>query len=80
MQVGQQYHGGTHHGSSSRRTSLGVEGRTRPSQGKGGAIGRFGILIVLERHGERMIKRNFDPGFRIELHQPAEYRCRSGNG
>ena len=24
---------------------------------------------VLEVHGERMIKRTFDPGFRIELHQ-----------
>src|SRR5262249_25543947 len=24
---------------------------------------------ILELHGERMIKRNFDPGFRIELHQ-----------
>src|SRR6058998_3495342 len=24
---------------------------------------------ILEVHGERMIKRNFQPGFRIELHQ-----------
>jgi len=24
---------------------------------------------VLEVHGERMVKRTFDPGFRIELHQ-----------
>ena len=24
---------------------------------------------ILEVHGERMIKRTFDPGFRIELHQ-----------
>ena len=24
---------------------------------------------ILEGHGERMIKRTFDPGFRIELHQ-----------
>ena len=24
---------------------------------------------VLELHGERMVKRTFDPGFRIELHQ-----------
>ena len=24
---------------------------------------------MLEVHGERMVKRTFDPGFRIELHQ-----------
>jgi 2-hydroxy-3-oxopropionate reductase len=24
---------------------------------------------ILEVHGERMVKRTFDPGFRIELHQ-----------
>ena len=24
---------------------------------------------MLEVHGERMVKRNFEPGFRIELHQ-----------
>jgi len=29
-----------------------------------------GILMkVLEVHGDRMVKRTFDPGFRIELHQ-----------
>jgi len=32
-------------------------------------LGGFAASRVLEVHGERMIKRNFDPGFRIELHQ-----------
>jgi 2-hydroxy-3-oxopropionate reductase len=32
-------------------------------------MGGFASSRVLEVHGERMIKRNFDPGFRIELHQ-----------
>lgn len=32
-------------------------------------IGGFASSKILEVHGERMIKRNFDPGFRIELHQ-----------
>jgi len=32
-------------------------------------LGGFASSRVLEVHGERMIKRNFDPGFRIELHQ-----------
>ena len=29
----------------------------------------FAASRILEVHGERMIKRTFDPGFRIELHQ-----------
>ena len=32
-------------------------------------MGGFAASRVLEIHGERMIKRTFDPGFRIELHQ-----------
>jgi 2-hydroxy-3-oxopropionate reductase len=32
-------------------------------------MGGFASSRVLEVHGERMIKRCFDPGFRIELHQ-----------
>jgi len=32
-------------------------------------MGGFASSKILEVHGERMIKRNFDPGFRIELHQ-----------
>ena len=32
-------------------------------------MGGFASSRILEVHGERMIKRNFDPGFRIELHQ-----------
>jgi 2-hydroxy-3-oxopropionate reductase len=32
-------------------------------------MGGFASSRILEVHGERMIKRNFEPGFRIELHQ-----------
>jgi 2-hydroxy-3-oxopropionate reductase len=32
-------------------------------------MGGFAASRILEVHGERMIKRTFDPGFRIELHQ-----------
>jgi 2-hydroxy-3-oxopropionate reductase len=32
-------------------------------------MGGFASSRILEVHGERMIKRNFAPGFRIELHQ-----------
>src|SRR6266545_1322569 len=31
-------------------------------------MGGFAQSRILEVHGERMIKRNFEPGFRIELH------------
>ena len=32
-------------------------------------MGGFAASKILEVHGERMVKRTFDPGFRIELHQ-----------
>lgn len=32
-------------------------------------MGGFAASRILEVHGERMIKRTFDPGFRIKLHQ-----------
>jgi 2-hydroxy-3-oxopropionate reductase len=32
-------------------------------------MGGFASSRILEIHGERMVKRNFEPGFRIELHQ-----------
>jgi 2-hydroxy-3-oxopropionate reductase len=32
-------------------------------------MGGFASSRILEVHGERMVRRNFDPGFRIELHQ-----------
>jgi 2-hydroxy-3-oxopropionate reductase len=32
-------------------------------------MGGFASSRILDVHGERMVKRNFDPGFRIELHQ-----------
>ncbi|MEP6605485.1 MAG: 2-hydroxy-3-oxopropionate reductase [Nitrosospira sp.] len=32
-------------------------------------MGGFAASRILEVHGERMIKRTFEPGFRIELHQ-----------
>jgi 2-hydroxy-3-oxopropionate reductase len=32
-------------------------------------MGGFASSRILEVHGERMVKRTFEPGFRIELHQ-----------
>ena len=32
-------------------------------------MGGFASSRILEVHGERMVKRTFNPGFRIELHQ-----------
>jgi 2-hydroxy-3-oxopropionate reductase len=32
-------------------------------------MGGFASSKILEVHGERMVKRTFNPGFRIELHQ-----------
>jgi 2-hydroxy-3-oxopropionate reductase len=32
-------------------------------------MGGFAASRILEVHGERMIKRTFTPGFRIDLHQ-----------
>jgi 2-hydroxy-3-oxopropionate reductase len=32
-------------------------------------MGGFAASRILEVHGERMVKRTFNPGFRIELHQ-----------
>src|ERR1700744_245388 len=32
-------------------------------------MGGFASSRILEVHGERMVRRNFEPGFRIELHQ-----------
>ena len=31
-------------------------------------MGGFANSRILEVHGERMVKRTFDPGFRIDLH------------
>jgi 2-hydroxy-3-oxopropionate reductase len=40
-----------------------------PAKVRQALMGGFASSRILEIHGERMIKRNFDPGFRIELHQ-----------
>jgi 2-hydroxy-3-oxopropionate reductase len=40
-----------------------------PAKVRQALMGGFAASRVLEVHGERMIKRAFDPGFRIELHQ-----------
>ncbi len=40
-----------------------------PSRVRQALMGGFASSRILEVHGERMIKRNFAPGFRIELHQ-----------
>jgi len=40
-----------------------------PARVRQALMGGFAASRVLEVHGERMVKRTFDPGFRIELHQ-----------
>ncbi len=40
-----------------------------PTRVREALMGGLATSRILELHGERMIKRNFAPGFRIELHQ-----------
>ena len=40
-----------------------------PARVRQALMGGFAASRILEVHGERMVKRTFDPGFRIELHQ-----------
>ncbi len=40
-----------------------------PANVREALMGGFASSKILEVHGERMIKRTFDPGFRVELHQ-----------
>jgi 2-hydroxy-3-oxopropionate reductase len=40
-----------------------------PARVRQALMGGFASSRILEVHGERMIKRNFNPGFRIALHQ-----------
>jgi len=40
-----------------------------PAKVRAALLGGFASSRILEVHGERMLKRTFDPGFRIELHQ-----------
>jgi len=40
-----------------------------PAKVREALMGGLATSRILEMHGERMIKRTFDPGFRIELHQ-----------
>ena len=40
-----------------------------PARVRQALMGGFAMSRILEVHGERMIKRTFNPGFRIELHQ-----------
>jgi 2-hydroxy-3-oxopropionate reductase len=40
-----------------------------PAKVRAALLGGFAQSRILELHGERMIKRTFNPGFRIRLHQ-----------
>lgn len=40
-----------------------------PAKVRSALMGGFAASRILEVHGERMIARSFDPGFRIKLHQ-----------
>jgi 2-hydroxy-3-oxopropionate reductase len=43
--------------------------RADPARVRQALMGAFAASKILEVHGERMVKRTFDTGFRIELHQ-----------
>jgi 2-hydroxy-3-oxopropionate reductase len=40
-----------------------------PAKVRQALMGGFAASRILEVHGDRMVKRTFNPGFRIELHQ-----------
>ena len=40
-----------------------------PARVRQALLGGFASSRILEVHGERMVKRNFEPGARVELHQ-----------
>jgi 2-hydroxy-3-oxopropionate reductase len=40
-----------------------------PAKVRTALLGGYASSRILEVHGERMIRRNFEPGFRLELHQ-----------
>jgi 2-hydroxy-3-oxopropionate reductase len=40
-----------------------------PARVRQALMGGFANSRILKVHGERMVKRNFEPGFRIALHQ-----------
>ncbi|HJE23652.1 MAG TPA: 2-hydroxy-3-oxopropionate reductase [Methylorubrum populi] len=40
-----------------------------PARVREALMGGFAASRILEVHGERMVKRSFDPGFRIDLHR-----------
>jgi 2-hydroxy-3-oxopropionate reductase len=40
-----------------------------PAKVRAALMGGFASSRILEVHGERMVKRSFEPGFRIKLHQ-----------
>ena len=45
------------------------KGGADPARVRQALMGGFASSRILEVHGERMVKRNFHPGFRIALHQ-----------
>lgn len=48
---------------------LAAKAGANPAKVREALMGGFANSRILEVHGERMVKRTFNPGFRIELHQ-----------
>ncbi|WP_179403682.1 2-hydroxy-3-oxopropionate reductase [Burkholderia guangdongensis] len=48
---------------------LAAKAGANPAKVREALMGGFASSKILEIHGDRMVKRTFDPGFRIELHQ-----------
>jgi 2-hydroxy-3-oxopropionate reductase len=49
--------------------ALTIQAVADPAKVRQALMGGFAASRILEVHGERMVKRTFKPGFRIELHQ-----------
>jgi len=48
---------------------LAAKAGANPAKVREALMGGFAASRILEVHGDRMVKRTFNPGFRIELHQ-----------
>ena len=69
LQGGQPDRRCAHHRGRRGSSTVCVEGWRRSGESAFRPLGGFAHSRILELHGERMIKRTFEPGFRVRLHQ-----------
>src|SRR5256886_9606185 len=53
----------------SEALALAAKAGVDPAKVRQALLGRFGLSRILDVHGQRMLERNFQPGFRVRLHQ-----------